>query len=116
MGTLFTTSPKNLSKTKFKNVKMGGGNKGGGNVGKSGREGCYSPPIDLYRRQIAKQDTKKERKHLKEVKHQAESKSWTPKATKDVVIVLLSFLAVLMVIYAILYYSMNKKLPLKSDS
>ena len=35
--------------------------------------------------QIAKQDTKKERKHLKEVKHHAESKSWTPKATKDVV-------------------------------
>ena len=31
---------------------MGGGNKGGGNVGKSGREGCYSPPIDLYRRQV----------------------------------------------------------------
>ena len=31
---------------------MGGGNKGGGNVGKAGREGCYSPPIDLYRRQV----------------------------------------------------------------
>ena len=31
---------------------MGGGNKGGGNVGKGGREGCYSPPIDLYRRQV----------------------------------------------------------------
>jgi hypothetical protein len=39
----------------------------------------------LFLFQIAKQDTKKERKHLKEVKHQAESKSWTPKATKDVV-------------------------------
>ena len=35
--------------------------------------------------QIAKQDTKKEKKHLKEVKHQSEAKSWTPKATKDVV-------------------------------
>merc|ERR1712083_445561 len=85
------------------------GRSGGNSVGKSGREGQYSPPIDLYRRQIAKQDNKKERKHLKEVKHHAESKSWTPKATKDVVIVLLTFLVALMGIYAILYYSMGKK-------
>merc|ERR1712223_833039 len=98
------TSPKF---SRHKNVKMG--RHVGNNLGKSGREGCYSPPIDLYRRQIAKQDIKKERKHLKEVKHHAESKSWTPKATKDVVIVLLTFLSVLMAIYAILYYSMDTK-------
>jgi len=41
--------------------------------------------IIVFLLQIAKQDNKKERKHLKEVKHHAESKSWTPKATKDVV-------------------------------
>ena len=43
-----TTSPKF---SRHKNVKMG--RQGGNNVGKSGREGCYSPPIDLYRRQVS---------------------------------------------------------------
>jgi len=28
------------------------GRSGGNSVGKSGREGQYSPPIDLYRRQV----------------------------------------------------------------
>ena len=48
----------------------------------------------MFLLQIAKQDTKKERKHLKEVKHHAESKSWTPKATKDVVSSDLTLMAV----------------------
>ena len=45
------------------------GRSGSGSVGKGGREANYAPPVDQYRRRIARQDSKKEKQHLKDVKH-----------------------------------------------
>ena len=59
----------------------------GTSVGKMGRDGgVKAAPVDLYRRQIARQDSKKEKKHIKEYKLQQEAKEKTPKALKDMVI------------------------------
>ena len=58
----------------------------GTSVGKMGRDGgARAQPVDLYRRQIAKQDSKKEKKHVKEYKLQQELKEKSPKAFKDMV-------------------------------
>ena len=55
-------------------------------VGKVGRDGgAKAPPVDLYRRQIARQDSKKEKRHFKEVRLQHEAKEKSPKALKDMV-------------------------------
>jgi len=40
----------------------------GAGVGKGGREGNYAPPVDQYRKRIARQDSRKEKSHMKEVK------------------------------------------------
>ena len=55
-------------------------------VGKMGRDGgVKATPVDHYRRQIARQDSKKEKKHVKEYKQQQAAKEKTPKAFKDMV-------------------------------
>ena len=62
----------------------------GTSVGKMGRDGgVKAAPVDLYRRQIARQDSKKEKKHIKEYKLQQEAKEKTPKALKDMVTLIL---------------------------
>ena len=61
------------------------GRSGSGSVGKGGREANYAPPVDQYRRRIARQDSKKEKLHMKEVKHAQETKDLAPKAVKQIV-------------------------------
>ena len=61
------------------------GRSGSGSVGKGGREANYAPPVDQYRRRIARQDSKKEKQHLKDVKHAQETKDVAPKAVKQIV-------------------------------
>ena len=61
---------------------MGRNNSGSG---ASGAHHAYSPPIDLYRKQIGRQSSK-EKKHLKQMKqHQEEAKEAAPKALKQTV-------------------------------
>jgi hypothetical protein len=51
-----------------------------------GRDGgAKAPPVDLYRRQIARQDSRKEKKHIKEYKLKQELKEKAPRALKDMV-------------------------------
>ena len=57
----------------------------GSGVGKGGREGNYAPPVDQYRKRIAKQDSRKEKSHMKEVKYAQETKDVAPKAVKQIV-------------------------------
>ena len=61
------------------------GRSGSGSVGKGGREGNYAPPVDQYRKRIARQDSRKEKHHMKEVKHAQETKDVAPKAVKQIV-------------------------------
>ena len=61
------------------------GRSGSGSVGKGGREGNYAPPVDQYRKRIARQDSRKEKCHMKEVKHAQETKDVAPKAVKQIV-------------------------------
>ena len=61
------------------------GRSGSGSVGKGGHEGSYAPPVDQYRRRIARQDSKKEKSHMKDVKHAHETKDVAPKAVKQIV-------------------------------
>ncbi len=57
------------------------GDKGGGAGG--GGPSAYSPPIDHYRRQIGKQDGKKERRRLRSITQHQESKEMAPKMLKQ---------------------------------
>ena len=61
------------------------GRSGSGSVGKGGREGNYAPPVDQYRKRIARQDSRKEKSHMKEVKHATETKDVATKAVKQIV-------------------------------
>jgi len=59
-------------------------------VGKMGRDGgIRATPVDHYRRQIARQDSKKEKTHLRAVKMKKESREKAPKAARDMVDVIL---------------------------
>ena len=61
------------------------GRSGSSSVGKGGRDANRAPPVDMYRRQIARQDSRKEKKHLKEYKLQQEAKDKAPRALKEMV-------------------------------
>ena len=61
------------------------GRSGSGSVGKGGREANYAPPVDQNRKRIARQDSRKEKVHMKEVKHAQETKDIAPKAVKQMV-------------------------------
>ena len=63
----------------FEMARSGG--LGGGGRGKD----SYVPPIDMYRRKIGKQDSKKEKVHLKEVKLKQEAKEMAPRAYREAV-------------------------------
>ena len=67
------------------------GRSGSGSVGKGGREANYTPQVDQYRKRIARQDSRKEKLHMKEVKHAQETKDVGPKALKQVVSFVPSF-------------------------
>lgn len=70
----------------FPNTSFQSMGRSGTSVGKMGRDGgVKAAPVDLYRRQIARQDSKKEKKHIKEYKLHQEAKEKTPKAFKDMV-------------------------------
>jgi len=64
-----------------RNSSGGGGHGGGG----GGVGGPQAPPIDLYRRHIGRQDSRKERKHLKSVQREHEAKENAPKALQQAV-------------------------------
>ncbi len=49
--------------------------------------GSYQPPIEQYRKRIGRQDSHKERRHLKQVQHSQEAKSMAPKIYQQAVIV-----------------------------
>lgn len=85
------------------------GRSGSGSVGKGGREANYAPPVDQYRRNIARQDSKKEKLHMKEVKHAQETKDLAPKAVKQIVITLFAILMVFALVYGILFYAIGGK-------
>lgn len=56
-------------------------------VGKMGRDGgVRATPVDHYRRQIARQDSKKEKNHMKAVKTKKENREKAPKAMRDLVL------------------------------
>ena len=57
--------------------RSGGGGKSGG------KDAFHQPPIDKYRKEIGKQDWKKERRHQRRIVHEAESKDNAPKALKQ---------------------------------
>ena len=73
---------KDILKRQFWISTMG---RSGSGVGKGGREGNYAPPVDQYRKRIAKQDSRKEKSHMKEVKYAQETKDVAPKAVKQIV-------------------------------
>ena len=81
------------------------GRSGSGSVGKGGREGNYAPPVDQYRKRIARQDSRKEKSHMKEVKHAQETKDVATKAVKQIVSLVCIFIV-------ILFYSINYKIYL----
>jgi len=83
------------------------GRSGSGSVGKGGREGNYAPPVDQYRKRIARQDSRKEKHHMKEVKHAQETKDVAPKAVKQIVITLFAVLMVFVLVYGILFYAIG---------
>jgi len=85
------------------------GRSGSGSVGKGGRDANYAPPVDQYRRRIARQDSRKEKSHMKEVKHAQETKDVAPKAVKQIVVTLLTILMVFTLVYGILFYAIGGK-------
>ncbi len=60
--------------------------------------GWQAPPVDQYRKRIGRQDSKKEKRHLKEVKQRHEAKENRFTAYKDAVNQSLGWI-----------YSINKK-------
>lgn len=57
-----------------------------------GKESLFqAPPVDLYRKRIGRQDSKKEKGHQKEIKHQHEAKEMAPVAYKQSVSLISQF-------------------------
>ena len=52
-------------------------------VGKGGKDSVHSPPIAQYRKEIGKQDWKKEKKNQRQLIREAEAKDNAPKAIKQ---------------------------------
>ncbi|XP_054707196.1 triple QxxK/R motif-containing protein-like [Uloborus diversus] len=66
-------------------------------------------PVDNYRKQIGKQDYKKSKAELKDIKAKAQAKQGLSNTYKDVTIMIGSMVAVIGVIYALLYLFLEKK-------
>ena len=65
---------------------MGRNGGGSGGVGKGGRDAVQAAPVEQYRKRIGRQDSKNQKKHLKEVKQSQElAKERTPKAIRETV-------------------------------
>ena len=79
------------------------GRSGSGSVGKGGREGNYAPPVDQYRKRIARQDSRKEKHHMREVKHAQETKDVAPKAVKQIV----RYFSYLLICIYLVYFMLN---------
>ncbi|XP_067006329.1 triple QxxK/R motif-containing protein isoform X2 [Anabrus simplex] len=67
------------------------------------KDSTGSNVVDQYRKQIAKQDTKKSKESLRETKWRAEKKENAPAMYKDIVTLVAAFLAVCICVYCIFY-------------
>jgi len=85
--------------------RKGGLGGGGGGGGKDTT--AQMPAVDLYRKRIARQDSRKEKKHLKDVKHLQEAKEGRSLAYKDSLLILVAVGTVFLTAYAILYLAIN---------
>ncbi|XP_023324147.1 triple QxxK/R motif-containing protein [Eurytemora carolleeae] len=81
------------------------GSQGGGGGG--GKDSVQLPPVDLYRKRIGRQDSRKEKVHLKEVKQLQEAKEGRGLALKDSFLILVAVGAVFLAVYAVLFFSIN---------
>ncbi|VDI60838.1 Hypothetical predicted protein [Mytilus galloprovincialis] len=77
-------------------------------MGKKDAAGVRAGPVDQYRKQIGKQDYKKSKKELKSQKQRAEKKN-SAIGVKEVILVLLAFLAVMVAVYAFLFWQLSGK-------
>ncbi len=73
-----------------------------------GRDGMAQPPMEQYRKRIGRQDSKKEKQHLKAVKHQQQAKENRLEDYKDSALILLAVLAVFGTVYLVLFFAVRK--------
>lgn len=66
-------------------------------------------PVENYRKQIGKQDYKKSKAELKETKAKAQAKEGLVETYRDIFVMIGSLVAVIGVIYALLYIYLDKK-------
>ncbi|XP_028673627.1 triple QxxK/R motif-containing protein [Erpetoichthys calabaricus] len=71
-------------------------------------------PIDQYRKQIGKQDYKKNKSVLKETKIKAEAKRSAP-GIRDIILILVAVLILLFVVYSFFYLNLAKEIELDID-
>lgn len=84
------------------------GRRDGGGVGGGGKDTIQAPPVDQYRRRIGRQDSKKEKRHLKEVRQLHEAKENRFTAYKDSILILVAVSALFLTVYALLFFSLEK--------
>ena len=94
---------------------MGRSGSGGGGGGR-GKDTMKAPPVDQYRKRIGRQDSKKEKQHLKDVKHLHEAKENAPTALKDSCLIIMTVFAVFGIVYAILFFSINKTSAIEEET
>lgn len=64
-------------------------------------------PVDQYRKQIGKQDTKKNKADLQEIKKKAEAKQSASSSYKDVALMVLALTIVVFAVYILLYFFLS---------
>lgn len=67
-------------------------------------------PVEQYRKQIGRQDSKKGKKEMKELRKAADAKK-SAMGVSDVMLMVGTFLAVLTAIYGMLYLYLQKDTP-----
>ncbi|XP_060073251.1 triple QxxK/R motif-containing protein-like [Ylistrum balloti] len=76
-------------------------------MGKKDTQANRGAPVDMYRKQIGKQDYKKSKSEVKKSKDRA-GKLQSALGIKDVVLMLTGFLLVIVAVYMILYVSLDR--------
>ncbi|XP_049789922.1 triple QxxK/R motif-containing protein-like isoform X1 [Schistocerca nitens] len=72
-------------------------------MARSRHDSTGSTPVEQYRKQIARQDSKKSKEIMRETKHRAEKKENAPAQYKEVSIMVGAMLALCVCVYCIFY-------------
>ncbi|KAL4234918.1 hypothetical protein ACF0H5_006559 [Mactra antiquata] len=79
-------------------------------MGRKDANGMQSAPVEQYRKQIGKHDYKKSKKKLQSIKDARDlKKSSSP--VKDTILIVITGLCVVMGLYFLLYWYLEKDLP-----